>query len=366
MVASRPTNVVIWPGRFPRAFKGASPKEVWARARRSARSAWLRSRRRRWCRPRFVALARWSSPRFAAPAWSVSTHAAQIPRDKKAVAFGMMLEPLGPANRAYVIRGLPAPVRVLYPVLIVLGAHFAAAGEVDRAVHYLELAGDRADQVFANDEAIALYRQALAIIGVEPTESCTATTVLAPERSATATRLCDKLADIFTLIDRFDEARSAALTGLALIRPEETFQAARLQLLLGKVEFQVGRVDAGMAAHAAAEELMRAPGPDDDQEWVELWLHLQLWDRYDVYALRGELERCAALVEAARPLAEARTSGPALATFYKALAFLHLRERRHRVDSQMVSDFRRAVEAAWCARDRMPARTSAPSGTAFP
>ena len=52
----------------------------------------------------------------------------------------------------------------LAEVAAVLGRHFAAAGEDDRAVHYLELAGDHADQIFANEEAIASYRQALAVI----------------------------------------------------------------------------------------------------------------------------------------------------------------------------------------------------------
>ena len=44
------------------------------------------------------------------------------------------------------------------------GSHFAAAGQADRAAHYLELAADRAARIFANDEAIGLYRQVLAII----------------------------------------------------------------------------------------------------------------------------------------------------------------------------------------------------------
>jgi hemerythrin-like domain-containing protein len=43
---------------------------------------------------------------------------AQIPRNKKAAAFGLILEPLGPADRAYMMRSLPAPVRMLYPILI--------------------------------------------------------------------------------------------------------------------------------------------------------------------------------------------------------------------------------------------------------
>ena len=49
-------------------------------------------------------------------------------------------------------------------VAAVLGGHFAAAGQADRAAHYLELAGDRAARIFANDEAIGLYRQVLAVI----------------------------------------------------------------------------------------------------------------------------------------------------------------------------------------------------------
>jgi hemerythrin-like domain-containing protein len=50
---------------------------------------------------------------------AVGEHAvAQIPREKKAVAFGMILDPLGPADRAHMKRVLPAPVRVLYPILI--------------------------------------------------------------------------------------------------------------------------------------------------------------------------------------------------------------------------------------------------------
>jgi len=43
---------------------------------------------------------------------------AWIPRNKRGIAFGMILEPLGEADRAYMMRSLPAPVRMLYPVLI--------------------------------------------------------------------------------------------------------------------------------------------------------------------------------------------------------------------------------------------------------
>ena len=43
---------------------------------------------------------------------------AWIPRNKRGIAFGMILEPLGEADRTYMLRHVPAPVRLLYPVLI--------------------------------------------------------------------------------------------------------------------------------------------------------------------------------------------------------------------------------------------------------
>jgi hemerythrin-like domain-containing protein len=43
---------------------------------------------------------------------------AGIPRDRMSVAFGMVLEPLDDADRAYMKGYLPAPVRLLFPLLI--------------------------------------------------------------------------------------------------------------------------------------------------------------------------------------------------------------------------------------------------------
>ena len=43
---------------------------------------------------------------------------AQIPRNKRGIAFGMILEPLDEADRAYMEGFLPALARMLYPLLI--------------------------------------------------------------------------------------------------------------------------------------------------------------------------------------------------------------------------------------------------------
>ncbi|HEX4532215.1 MAG TPA: hemerythrin domain-containing protein [Acidimicrobiia bacterium] len=50
---------------------------------------------------------------------AIGAHAvARIPRDKQAIAFGMILDPLDDTERTYMKRVLPRPVRILYPFLI--------------------------------------------------------------------------------------------------------------------------------------------------------------------------------------------------------------------------------------------------------
>jgi hemerythrin-like domain-containing protein len=41
-----------------------------------------------------------------------------VPRNKRAIAAGMMLEPLDPADRAYMMKHVPAPLRLLFPFMI--------------------------------------------------------------------------------------------------------------------------------------------------------------------------------------------------------------------------------------------------------
>jgi hemerythrin-like domain-containing protein len=41
-----------------------------------------------------------------------------LPRNKRAIAAGMMLEPLDAADRAYMMKHVPAPLRMLLPIMI--------------------------------------------------------------------------------------------------------------------------------------------------------------------------------------------------------------------------------------------------------
>ena len=246
----------------------------------------------------------------------------------------------------------------LEDVAAVLGGHFAAAGEADRAVHYLEMAGDHAARVFANEEAIASYRQALAVMDETPTSGSPGQPAVATGRTTTAVDLCEKLALLLLLVDRFSEARTVALAGLARVHPEDGLRAARLQYALSNIEFQDHNFDAALAACAAIDELIRPCGVNDDRERVDLWVHMQTNIEFSVHFWRNELERAAAVIESVRPLVETVCSPQVVACFNIALAQQHVRERRYRVDAQVLEDHRRSVAVA---RALGPATTTEPN-----
>ena len=233
----------------------------------------------------------------------------------------------------------------LEEVAAVLGGHFAAAGKQDRAAHYLELAGDRAARMFANDEAIAQYRRVLVAIAPRAGLSGNSHTILSSSQTITAAVLCEKLTAKLTLLDRFAEARAAAVTGLSIVLSEETLHAARLQYVLGRVELQDNDFSAAEAAFEAAQKLMGPCGLDDDQERIDFWLWLQFDSGY-LWHLRGDFERQSSILAHARPLAHARGSTMVVDHFTSQGVLQHLRERRYRVDALVLEEHRAMAEAA--------------------
>jgi class 3 adenylate cyclase/two-component SAPR family response regulator/tetratricopeptide (TPR) repeat protein len=231
-------------------------------------------------------------------------------------------------------------------VAAVLGGHFALAGQADRAAYYLHLAGDRAARIFANDEAIGLYREALAAIDGAGTEVGAGELVGVHTRIASAVALCEKLGAVLALIDRFDEARAAVLDGLARTPVENTVLAARLHCLLANIEGQDLHLGAKEEALEAAEKLIGPCGLDDEQERIDVWLAVQIDKAYCATAISNDFERSSSILASVRPLVDARGTPGAVADFYMRLSLQNIVEQRYRVDAKIVEEHRRAAKAA--------------------
>ena len=220
-------------------------------------------------------------------------------------------------------------------VAAILGRHFAAAGQTERAVRYLSLAGDHATAAFANDEALSAYRAALAIVSELP----------ADERGAAAADLHAGLANVLWRTGRRAETRQAFQNALAATDPADTGRRVHLLTRLGRLEMTDRRYEAAATAFDAAQALVGGQPADDGEVTTDQWLELMVDGRA---ALSTFIEpgRALATLEAARPMLVARGNAARMHSFYLYLALAQVAANGFRVDEADIALMRRSLEAA--------------------
>src|SRR6478672_1589551 len=224
-------------------------------------------------------------------------------------------------------------------VAAVLGRHFAAAGEPERALRYYEIAGDHATASFANDEAISSYRAALEIAGEGE-----ALMKLQVELQA-------KLANVLWRTQRRGQAREAFQAALRAVPADDTLRRAHLLTRLGRLEVSDSHYEAAWAAYDAAEDLLGGNPEEMDAATVEEWLELMIDGRACQYSTEHQLEQALATLAAARPVLD-RGSAVRKHGYYFHLAMARVAQNRFRVDETDLDNARRSLAAAQEAEEK--------------
>ncbi|MGP8206517.1 MAG: AAA family ATPase [Acidimicrobiales bacterium] len=223
-------------------------------------------------------------------------------------------------------------------VAAVVGRHFAAAGEAERAVEYFQLAGDHAMAAFANQEAITSFRSALEIVDQDGSGS--------EKMAVAAVDLRAKLAEVLWSLARRDEAREMFRAAIGRTGPGDALRQARLHTRLGRMELYDGGEEAAIAAFDVVEALTGPhPGGLDD-EAVDVWLEMMVDGLGWLHIVRGEPEGALTVLEAARPLLESRGRPARKTGFYRLLASQRASRDGWRSDAEVISLVRAAAAAA--------------------
>ena len=243
-------------------------------------------------------------------------------------------------------------------VATVVGRHYAIAEDAGRALRYLELGGDHATDAFANDEAMASFREALTVTGQAGTDGARrlagdggpADGIGANDLVAAAVRLHAKLANVLWRTARFDEARTAFRSALDLAdagsRPLDPVLRAHLHIRLGRLEMTRLNYREATAAFDAAEALLGGDVGQADDGTADHWLELMLDGRADLHIIRLEPDLTLAILEQVRPLLEERGTPARRAAFYRLHTLQRLLRNRLCVSGEDIADLRAAVTAA--------------------
>ena len=222
----------------------------------------------------------------------------------------------------------------------VLGHHFAMAGETGRAVHYLEMAGDSATWVFANDEAIVSFRYCLDLLGHEGTD---AWGYDAAVKAETDIRL--KFSHVLSLMGRASDARETVKQGLAAAAAGHDLEAARLHNNLGWLALRWDDYAAAATEFEAALTRLGNLSEGAGTEVFDIWLESQI-GLVELHYCWDEPGKIAAIFSVIDPAFKARgMPRERQPDYFGALLLWQLSERRHRVDEELLDTARKGLAA---------------------
>jgi len=141
--------------------------------------------------------------------------------------------------------------------LILLGHHFSLSASKPKGAHYLREAGDRARATYANDDAIRLYQEALAVL------------LTAGDQGSERLMLCERIADLCGAAGRRITAEEHYRTVLEAHRVAgDRASEARIMRKLGRLLWDTGKRSKAEAHYAEAAALLE--GTNAPIEWAHL------------------------------------------------------------------------------------------------
>ncbi|CAN5925588.1 hypothetical protein BH11MYX4_BH11MYX4_06460 [soil metagenome] len=210
-----------------------------------------------------------------------------------------------------------------------LAYHLAKARLHERSAAYYRRAGGYAESVFANDEAIASYQNALA--EHEATGKC-------PRAVAS---VHEALGDLLRITGRQESARESY--GAALERRSRGIQRARLHRKIGKTWETHHVHDRALESYAlAASALGEGRAKRDEAFWQE-YVQLTL-DRLWVHYWLNRVEEMEALIASSRDSLMEHGSPFQRARFVQLVVMLRIRRERYLVTEETVALAREAFE----------------------
>ena len=213
-----------------------------------------------------------------------------------------------------------------------LAYHYSRSADPARAIPYLTVAGDRARDRYANEEAIAAYRQAISLIEELDDD----------HQTDMYRAVCESLGIVLVRLSRHDAALDAYRKTLAVAR--DALQEAHLHVLCSEAEEAAHRYPEALAQCDLADQAL-GPAPETpDPQWLSLWLAVQ-HGRMGVLYWLNDTEGYAQLIERVRPFAEAHGSAEQRASFLLSALGLSLRQDRYLVADQTL-ELARAAQAA--------------------
>jgi class 3 adenylate cyclase/tetratricopeptide (TPR) repeat protein len=196
-----------------------------------------------------------------------------------------------------------------------LAYHYTRSAEQARAIPYLREAGDRAGNRYANEEAIAVYSQAISLIEELGDHSF----------ADTHGAVCESLGTVLVRLSRYDAAVEAYQKALATV--SNPFLQAHLHVLCSEAENAAHRYPQALGRCDLAEQALGPTSGTPDPRWLSTWFEIQK-ERMGILYWLSDTEGYGQLIERVRPFVESHGSAEQRMGFFLSLLGWSLRRDR--------------------------------------
>jgi len=249
---------------------------------------------------------------------------------------------LDPVEQVHLHQAVGAALETLYGARVEeaapqLARHFQEAGIADKAVDYLRQAGERAQRLYANEEAVEHFRRALVLLEDTPRDESWGNWQL-----KMAAQLYEGLGDVLEWTGEHGEARAAYRGALEHLPKDDQFWQARLHHKMGNIWRLQRRYEEAMQAYDLAETALGRGSAEPDAAWRQEWVQIQL-ERMWLYYWLGQWHAMSELADQVRLGVEQHGTPTQCISFFLSLANMYSRRDRYVVSEETLAFCQTAV-----------------------
>jgi DNA-binding SARP family transcriptional activator len=204
-----------------------------------------------------------------------------------------------------------------------LARHFQEAGIIHKAVDYFRQAGERAQRLYANQEAAEHFQQALVLLADVPRDEKWSNWCM-----EVASQLYEHLGDVREWIGGHDEAKAAYRVALDHVPEADWSSRARLYRKMGNIWRLQRRYEESLRNYDHAETMLGPPSAEPAPEWWQEWIQIQL-ERMWLYYWLGQWPEISEIADQVHLAVEQQATPAQCISFFLSLASMYSRRDRY-------------------------------------
>jgi tetratricopeptide (TPR) repeat protein len=222
-----------------------------------------------------------------------------------------------------------------------IAVHYERAGLAGQAIPYYQRAGQVASRVYANEEAITTFQQAITLLQASPRGR-----VSQESQWQEAALLYEDLGNVFERRGRLQEARQVYQGAMTSVPQQESLWQARLHRKSASTWQEASSDSEGrshvnaLQGYQEAERLLEQASVTSKTGWQQEWIALQL---ARLFPMRSSVEAMTSAIEKAQSVVEQYGTGEQRGRFSLAVCLRDVVRERYVVAEQTVSSCRYAL-----------------------